>query len=216
MATRAVAVLACLVCVCSAATTVSLECCVLLEKLHTFVATETDVRAPGCSESTCSNSRLMQLFRKETKSHLPSNADESVVEFTIPQIDDALFSEILVWAFIGRHYTSTLAGTNTHFVFNTATSTMTAKMPKCEFQKPVYTILLFVSILLLIFSLVLQNLKLMEQNQPDSATKVVEQSQRDITATNMSMFCTSLDFAPRRKVVGGRCYTAAPFGMGEL
>ena len=118
-----------------------------------------------------------------------------------------------MWAFIGRHYTSTLAGTNTHFVFNTATSTMTVKMPKCEFQKPVYTILLFVSILLLIFSLVLQNLKLMEQNQPDNAAKLMEQNRPD---TNMSMLCTSLDFALRRKVVGGRCYTATPFGMGEL
>ena len=209
MAAR-VALLAYVVCVCSAApapTTVSVNCCVLLAKLHSFVATETDIRAPSCDDLTCHNSRLMQVFRQETDSHLRTAAapGDASVAFAIPPADDAVFADILVWSFIGRHYTTTLQGTSTHFVFNTATSTMTAKMPKCEFQKPVYTILLFVSILLLIFSLVLQNLKLMEQARDET-----------VAHTESSMLSASLDFAPRRKVVGGRCYTAAPFGVGGM
>lgn len=186
----------------ASSTTVEVDCCVLLSRLHMFVAFETDTRAPVCDAVSCKNSRLMQLFQHETNTHLATRAEDSRIQFTVPATDDAMFADILVWAFIGRHYTANIEGDHTHFLFNPATQTMTAKTPKCEFQKPVYTILLFVSILLLIFSLVLQNLKHIEETR-DAATARTAIQSRD--TQNL------LDFAPRRRVVGGQFYTSPPF-----
>jgi len=182
---------------------VKVNCCMLLSRLHYFVAFETDTQAPTCDPSTCNHSRLLQLFQKETNTHVSTDISSPDIQFTMKSIDDEMFADIMVWAFIGRHYTANMEGDHTHFVFNPATQIMAAKTPKCEFQKPVYTILLFISIMLLIFSLVLQNLKHIEQDREKTA----------IMPTESRNAPSLLDFAPRRKLVGGQFYATPPFAI---
>ena len=187
----------------AADTVVKVSCCVLLSRLHYFVAFETDTKAPTCDQSTCNHSKLLQLFQKETNTQVTTDISSPEIQFTMKSNNDEKFADIMVWAFIGRHYTANMEGEHTHFVFNPATQIMAAKTPKCEFQKPVYTILLFISIMLLIFSLVLQNLKHIEQDREKTA----------IIPTELRNGPSLLAFAPRRKLVGGQFYATPPFAI---
>ena len=129
---------------------IGIDCCSLMDSMQRFIALETNP-VMHCHPETCMASSLVKLFVQETDTQMELQRQPTRIELTIPA-EDNRFTEMLVWALIGRHYAANLAGDHTHFIFNTATQTLTAKMPKCEFQKPIYTILLFVSIISLIFS----------------------------------------------------------------
>ena len=180
---------------------IGIDCCSLMDSMQRFIALETNP-VMHCHPETCMASSLVKLFVQETDTQMELQRQPTSIVLTIPA-EDNRFTEMLVWALIGRHYAANLAGDHTHFIFNTATQTLTAKMPKCEFQKPIYTILLFVSIILLIFSLVLQNLKKKEQ-QPPGLTAALPSS-----ATNMSTHM-SFDFTPRRRLMNTSHYMSVP------
>jgi len=61
---------------------------------------------------------------------------------------------LLVWAFIGRHFTSTLQDEVQgayFFEFNVASRTLALRKIQCEFEKPVYVSMIVVTIVVLIF-----------------------------------------------------------------
>jgi len=178
---------------------IGIDCCSLMISMQRFIALETNP-VLDCHPETCMASSLVKLFVQETGTQVELQQQHTRVELTIPA-QDHRFTEMLVWALIGRHYSANLAGDHTHFIFNTATQTLTAKMPKCEFQKPIYTILLLVSIILLIFSLVLQNLKQKELKQ-----SVLQETLPGIALTQNMSF----DFTPRRRLIHTGHYTSIP------
>lgn len=142
---------------------VRVECLVLQKALQDLFAIETNVELDQRPE-TCMTSSLVQMFRRESLAQLPGQGSDATGLTVVLRDGDAQFSELLVLALIGRHYTAHFKDSQTHFVFNTATQTLTPRLPKCEYQKSFFIMLLFVSIALLVFSMVLQRLNRIEKD----------------------------------------------------
>jgi hypothetical protein len=106
----------------------------------------------------------MKMFVRESSAIVAMHAAPPVgINFTIAEDDDGL-AQLLVLALIGRHYTAEYKANQVFFEFDSATQILTPHMPRCEYQRSFFVLLLFVSIVLLIFSLVIQNLNTMEAN----------------------------------------------------
>ena len=88
---------------------------------------------------------------------------------------------MLALAFVGRAFVATQAPTAAFFEFNTGTHTLHLKAFACEFQKPLYVVVILSALLTLTFLLFSGYLR--EHRAPDAAT-----------ATGLA---ASLDFRPR-------------------
>lgn len=138
-------------------------CETLMRHLQTFIDIRTDMQITY-SHDTCMSSSLMKMFVRESSAIVAMHAAPPVgINFTIAEDDDGL-AQLLVLALIGRHYTAEYKANQVFFEFDSATQILTPHMPRCEYQRSFFVLLLFVSIVLLIFSLVIQNLNTMEAN----------------------------------------------------
>ena len=178
---------------------VRVQCVALRAALQLFLSIETNLQLDE-HPHRCMSSSMVQMFVRESAAQLRVRQNGSTALSVALTDDDARFTKMLVLALIGRHYTAHFRDSQTHFVFNTATQTVTPRLPKCKFQKSFFILLLFTSIALLIFSMVVQNLKGLEHTPgPGRAAS---------TAMPMSARM-SIDFAPRRNACGSG-YSAVP------
>jgi len=135
--------------------TVQMECRQLTTLLRTYIGTRTDLHM-HYSEADCLTSSLMQMFLRETSALLPVAAGAaSTVNATLAANSPAL-AEVLVLALVGRHYTARFAADQFFFEFDPASQILTPHMPRCEYQRAFLVLLLFVSVVLLVFALVSQ------------------------------------------------------------
>ena len=113
---------------------VCVQCVALWAALQSFLSIETNLQLDE-HPHTCMSSSLVQMFVRESAAQLRVEPNGSAA-LSVALVDgDARFMEMLVLALIGRHYTAHFRDSQTHFVFNTATQTVTPRLPKCEFQK---------------------------------------------------------------------------------
>jgi len=113
---------------------VRVDCVALRAALQAFLSIETNLLLDQ-HPHTCMSSSLVQMFVRESAAQLRVEPNGSAA-LSVALVDgDARFTEMLVLALIGRHYTAHFRDSQTHFVFNTATQTVTPRLPKCEFQK---------------------------------------------------------------------------------
>jgi len=173
---------------------VRVECTALRSVLQSFLSIETNLQLDEHPD-TCMSSSLVQMFVRESTAQLPVQQNGSFALSVALADGDARFTEMLVLALIRRHYTAHFRDSQTHFVFNTTTQTVTPRLPKCEFQKSFFILLLFTSIALLIFSMVVQNLKSLEHTPPNPALPLSARM--------------SIDFATRR-TASGYAYSGVP------
>lgn len=179
---------------------IRVDCVALRAALQSFLAIETNLELDE-RPHTCMSSSVVQMFLRESASQFRiQQAGASNVTVSLAD-GDARFTEMLVLALIGRHYTAHFSESQTHFVFNTATQALTPRLPKCEYQKSFFILLLFVSIALLIFSMVVQKLGSIEKSAPRHEHST-GQAALPVSAR------MSIDFAPRRH--GATAYTAVP------
>jgi len=137
--------------------TVQLDCSSLTSLLRSYIGTRTDLFMHYNADN-CLTSSLMQMFLRETTAVLPVHpAPPRLVNATLAANSQAL-AEVLVLALIGRHYTARFAAGQFFFEYDPATQILTPRMPRCEYQRSFLVLLLFVSIVLLVFALVTQSL----------------------------------------------------------
>lgn len=150
------------------ATTLLVSCEKLMRQMQTFIDIQTDTKILY-SRDTCMSTSLMKMFLRESGAMLDvQHSKPHNVNITFAQDDEGL-AGILVLALIGRHYTAEFKTGQVFFEFNSATQLLTPKMPRCEYQRSFFVLLLFVSIVLLIFALVVQNLNTIESNSLNAA-----------------------------------------------
>ena len=131
-------------------------CMVAMRYLTALVSIHTDMQVYYFA-SDCMNSSLMRMFVRETSAVLAVRAETPLgFLLSLDQDEDAL-AQTFVMALIGRHYTAEFK-TGQFFEFDTASQILTARMPRCEYQHSFFVMLLFVSIVLLVFALIMQNL----------------------------------------------------------
>ena len=154
-------------------TQVRISCDALMQTLQTFVRIRTDMEV-SYDEQNCMSSSLLQTFVRETSALLSINesprktidgTDVNGLHFVVKD-DDPGLTNMRVLALIGRHYTAQFKTGQVFFEFDPITQITTANMPRCEYQRSFFVMLLFVSIVLMIFSLVMQNFSTMPKVQP--------------------------------------------------
>jgi hypothetical protein len=75
---------------------------------------------------------------------------------------------------VGRHYTHKFQVGQVYFEYDPASQILTPHMPRCEYQRSFLVLLLFVSIVLLVFALVMQSLLALEKSAVEQSA-VAEQ-----------------------------------------
>ena len=195
---------------------VSISCDDLLNTLQTFIRIRTDMLVTY-DKTNCMSSSLMRTFVRETTAIV--SLRESIGEpldgapaslSMIVRDNDPGITNMLVLGLIGRHYTAQFKTGQVFFEFDPTTQIVTANMPRCEYERSFFVLLLFVSIVLLVFSLVMQNLNAMPkvamvrpvalQNEP-SSTAVTDTSIPVAipVQSRMSVGGFSLNFATGRR-----------------
>jgi len=140
---------------------VHLDCAGLMRELQRFLAIRTDMDVLFSAE-TCMLSSLMRMFLRETSALLAVESETALGMDVVVREDDPALAQILVLALIGRHYTAEFQTGQAFFEFDPATQILTPHMLRCEYQWSFLVLLLFVSIVLMVFSLVMQNLNTLE------------------------------------------------------
>lgn len=147
---------------------VRVQCDNLMKSLQQFIRIRTDM-AISYDTTNCMSSSLIQTFVRETSAVLviheapatSTNGTEQTTMHIQVKDDDIDLANMLVLALIGRHYTAEYQTGQVFFEFDPVTQITTANMPRCEYQRSFFVMLLFVSIVLMIFSLVMQNFQSM-------------------------------------------------------
>jgi len=170
-------------------------CMVAMRYLTRLISIHTDMQV-YYSASDCMNSSLMRMFVRETSAVLAVRAEPPLgFVLSLDQDADAL-AQTFVMALIGRHYTAEFKTGQTFFEFDTASQILTARMPRCEYQHSFFVMLLFVSIVLLVFALIMQNLNLKVANE-------IVPKAPNIATTNC-LQGISIDFAAPTRPTGCR------------
>ena len=195
---------------------VSISCDDLLNTLQSFIRIRTDMQVTY-DKTNCMSSSLMRTFVRETTAIV--SLRESIGEpldgapaslSMIVRDNDPGITNMLVLGLIGRHYTAQFKTGQIFFEFDPTTHIVTANMPRCEYERSFFVLLLFVSIVLLVFSLVMQNLNAMPkvamvgpvalQNEPSStAVKETLIPVARSVESRMSVGGFSLNFATGRR-----------------
>jgi len=121
-------------------------------------------------------------------------------------------AEVLVLALVGRHYTARFAAHQFFFEYDPASQILTPHMPRCEYQRAFLVLLLFVSVVLLVFALVSQGLLQAEAERskeraapkPDAPAASLHLLPTTVASMHQHM---SIDFARMRR---------APLGYAAL
>jgi len=198
---------------------VSISCDALLNTLQSFIRIRTDMQV-SYDKTNCMSSSLMRTCLRETTAIVslretvgePIDGADPASLSIIVRDDDPGITNMLVLGLIGRHYTAQFKTGQVFFEFDPITQIVTANVPRCEYERSFFVLLLFVSIVLLVFSLVMQNLNTMAkvakagpmfnpQNEPSMSTANSETSipMATAVAAKMSVGGFSLNFANGRR-----------------
>ena len=133
---------------------ITIECCALWATLNDYIQTHSGVDRSHCDAADCMHTGQIQSFVDETNAVVSAKlrVEGSAIVFPMATADE--MQRLLVWAFLGRHFTSTRQDKQQDdffFEFNIATRTMALRKIQCEFQKPVYVSMIVLTIIVLLF-----------------------------------------------------------------
>ena len=168
------------------ATSVSIECCELWSTLNAYIRTHSGIDRSECTPASCLGTGQIQRFLEETNAVLSQKTFVSGSRIVVPRATPAEMQRVLVWAFLGRHFTSMRQETQQDdffFEFNISTRTMALRKIQCEFQKPVYVSMIVLTIIVLLFIIAS---RIMAQSQPKPAPPPAEHAKTSHTDMSMS------------------------------
>lgn len=162
--------------------TTSVECCDLWHTLAKYIQTHSGIHRKECNPESCPATGQIQSFVSESNSELSANMEFNGSRLVIPFPTSKEMEHILIWAYMGRHFTSTRQAQlqdDFFFEFNMATRTMTLRKFQCEFQKPMYMSIVVLTIIVLIFIISSRMVSSVLQQHED---KTLPKSKSDVKA----------------------------------
>ena len=138
----AFAVLLCVPC----AAQLNVSCCQLSNAFHAQIATRTNVRIPRCDPATCWELQEMQLVLREMHAAWPAlamGASALTVDWA-REGNDADMARLIIWASIGRRFTST--NQDRFLQCDVTQKTLREQNVLCEVQRPLFVTMVFVLI----------------------------------------------------------------------
>jgi len=106
---------------------------------------------------------LVRLFLGESGSLGHIEANGTALRMHTRSDETKLYANMLAWSFISRCFTGGRDDDKAHYDFDTISQTMTARRPRCEFQRSMYVAMLLVIITILVFSMGLSVLETQER-----------------------------------------------------
>ena len=140
---------------------VDIPCCELINSMLWFITVKDGFMQ--CEESECMNRGLVRLFLSESGSLGHVAANGTALRMHTRSDATQAYADMLAWSFISRCFTGGREDDKAHYDFDTISQTMTARRPRCEFQRSMYVVMLLVIITVLVFSMGLSVLESQEQ-----------------------------------------------------
>ena len=115
-----------------------------------------------CDPAQCNTLAFMQHLRNETNGVGKGNQydiiHQNIDGSSIDTAHVTVIASLLVWAYIGRHYTSSAMGSNVDgshkhlfFKFHPSSQVLRAIQPSCTFERTIYLAMIVLTILVLVF-----------------------------------------------------------------
>ena len=139
-------------------------CCDIFNTFQNYIHAENGGDNVECNPDTCTDVIFVDHLKTETNALGQSDLlTKSGSDFIFDQSDTAALASLLVFAYIGRHYTtSRTSGNQDHqhlyFKFHRPTQMLRAVQPHCTFERSVYLSMIIVTVLILIFLLLARHL----------------------------------------------------------
>ena len=120
----------------------------------------TQIEAHYCDETQCQALQFMLHLRDETNGigHSTDIINADITNVSLDMNDVKAIADILVWAYIGRHYTNSAMGsaadssyTHLFFKFHPSSQVLRAIQPSCTFERNIYLTMILLTILVLVF-----------------------------------------------------------------
>ena len=129
-------------------------CCALYDAFLSYIHAENLAPAAGaCIPETCSDDFMfMKHFIDDSNmdaTFLQTNADNAL-EFDATH-EHAKIANLLLFAYIGRHFTDSREETHPLFKYNFATNVLRAVQPHCAFERRVYLSMIVLTVVVLVF-----------------------------------------------------------------
>ena len=129
-------------------------CCTLYDAFLSYIHAENLAPAAGaCNPETCSNDYMfMKHFIDDSNmdaTFLKAGVDNAL-EFDAEH-SDAKIANLLLFAYIGRHFTDSREETHPLFKYNFATNVLRAVQPHCAFERRVYLSMIVLTVVVLVF-----------------------------------------------------------------
>jgi len=140
---------------------VDIPCCELMGSMLRFITVKDGFME--CEESECMNRGLIRLFLSESGSLGHVAANGTALRMHTRSDATQVYADMLAWSFISRCFTGGREDDKAHYDFDTISQTMTARRPRCEFQRSMYVVMLLVIITVLVFSMGLSVLESQER-----------------------------------------------------
>lgn len=81
---------------------------------------------------------------------LSENPEHSAISFNVDH-DDQQIANLLLFAYIGKHFTANREETHPIFKYNFATNVLRAVQPHCAFERRVYLTMIILTVVVLVF-----------------------------------------------------------------
>lgn len=160
-----------------------IECCDVWHEYLGKIRLSNDDAFASCNAETCIISQHMKHFLRESQTLVGENVLTSELVWDNTMVNSSALAEVLVLAYIGRHFTvSGSYETQQHpfFRFHGALESLTLIRPQCSFERTVYLCMIVVTVVVLIGTIILQTMR--EKQEVASNVCMLEQEAMPIGA----------------------------------
>ena len=131
-------------------------CCALYDAFLSYIHAENLAPAAGaCIPETCSDDFMfMKHFiddsNMDAKFLIEGSGADNALQFDHDQSNEQI-ANLLLFAYIGRHFTDSREETHPLFKYNFATNVLRAVQPHCAFERRVYLSMIVLTVVVLVF-----------------------------------------------------------------
>ena len=190
-------------------------CCALYDAFLSYIHAENLAPAAGaCNPDTCSDDFMfMKHFIDDSNMDATflKTDGHNALEFDAGH-SDAKIANLLLFAYIGRHFTDSREETHPLFKYNFATNVLRAVQPHCAFERRVYLSMIVLTVVVLVFVILSRHIpnawKFWERSAGLTPTHASAPAGKTVVASNGSVGSVSnvssvgsraLDFGLRQR-----------------
>mgnify|MGYP004328036203 CR=1 FL=1 len=149
-------------------TTTPTLCCLIFDAFRKYIHVENNNLPAVCLPETCKQLNFIKHLETETNA-IVAGSGKLVLDDNIEfqnDIGDKAIADILVYAYIGRHYTDSASNSgisdsnqdHLYFKFHAQTQMLRAVQPHCLFERSVYLSMIILTVLILVFLLLARHI----------------------------------------------------------